>query len=235
MLSLSDLIRLTKDHSIETMAIVLIIGVIYLYAKGYIDFYMFKKREKYLELGKPTEMDFEESMKDIEEGEFFRNLKFKVHIDLPVETFSTDPVLNELYRDLTICLFSSYGDKMKLLLQDLNFTDNRDQWANFFLDTVYETMKDFERRVEDKNIPTKALEEFQIWFAPFLQQTYHYITLVDAHMGTDRIQKTKSFLLLLELVLVNALAQLQKFDVIDDKLVGMEYRGGVVGSQKLTD
>jgi len=228
-LTLADIIKITQEYGLQTLGGIFVVGVLYLMAKCHIDIWTFKKKRQIDADYK--KYDFDEMIEEILNSEFFRNLKFKISVDIPTEHFSDDSTLDLLYKDLLICLYSSYRNVLKDKISKMDEGDSLDSWVNSFMESIYHTMDDFEKEAKRMGIPDSAIAEFTTWFTPFLHQIYNYVTVIDLSEPECLIRKTKFFLLTLELILVNATAQAQKFDVFEGKFNGKEYRGNVIGGQ----
>lgn len=230
MFTLADIVRITQEYGLQTASIILLAGVVYLFVKGHVDVWIFKKKRQ---ISNPTEKDlaFDEVVEEILSSEFFRNMKFKISVDIPAEHFSEDPALDQLYKDLLICLYRSYQNVLRYKISKMEEKDSPDVWVNSFMETIYHTMDEFDKDAKRIGIPEEAVLEFTTWFSPFLHQIYNYVTVIDVSEPHCSLRKTKFFLLTLELILVNATAQAQKFRVFEGKFEGKEYRGNVIGDQ----
>jgi len=227
-LSLADIIRITQEYGFQTLYGILVFGVIYLVAKGHIDVWIFKKKKQLTDTSS-IKKDFDVSIKEILASEFFRNIKFKIAFDIPTDHFSKDPALDILYKDLLICLYHSYQVKIEDKISKMKEDDECGDWVNSFMETIYLAMDMFQKEAKQMGIPEDAIVEFTVMFSPVLHQIYTYFSIIDASEPKCILRKTRLFLLTLELILVNATAHTQEFNVFEGKLDGKEYKGNVIG------
>jgi len=230
-LSFADIIKMAQEYGLETMVGILLMGVIYLFAKGHVDVWAFKKKHQIESSKAFPEEDFDSMIDDILKSEFFRNIKFKITVDIPAEHFSEDATLDMLYKDLLICLYTSYQNVLYEKVSKMKKSDTAGMWVNSFLEIIYYTMDEFDKSTERMNIHPEIVAEFTSWFSPFLHQIYNYVTIIDLSEPGCVVRKTKLFLLTLELILVNATAQAQKFQVFEGKFNGKEYKGNTIGNK----
>ena len=229
-LTLADFIRMGKDYGLETLAIMLIATVVYLFAKGHVDLYVFKKKRNITNPKKNPEniqQEFDDSVVAILNSEFFRNLKFKISVDIPTATFSNDHTLDMVYTDLMLSLFTSFE---KILTEKTSAIKKDAEWVKVYLDGIYLIIDEYDKEARNRGIPSPIISDFKIWFSPFIYQIYHYVVIIDTNVVGGPVEKIRIFLLALELILVNAMSQLESLEVFGEKYTGVEYRGKVIGS-----
>lgn len=234
MITLAELIEIAKNYGTGAIVTMFLLGLIYLFIVRVLDYSFFKKKADYTnKKNKNSSENFNKLVHDILISEFFRNLKFKISIDIPTDTFSKDLALDMLSKDLLTVLFVNIEKSIISTIEKM--TPEQDDWVNMFLEAIYDAIEGFDRDVKAEAIPAQAIDEFKIWLAPFLQQIYNYINAIETNGNGDVLKKTRFFFLMLELVLINAMAQIQAFEIFSENLNGLEYKGQVVGSHNSTE
>jgi hypothetical protein len=160
--------------------------------------------------------------------DFFSNLKFKTEIDLPLETFTELPNRNKLYVDLVILLLTEYRNNLISFIEVMDPYGESSKWATTLHEYHYTILDNFVREAEAAGIPEEAVKIFKSFFGTYAQKIYLYINNIAKLPDTSVIDKTKMILLLLELILVTAVADIKKMKVLNGTLNGMEYDGLII-------
>lgn len=165
---------------------------------------------------------------DLQAQDFFSNITFKLNVDIPAEHFSEDPVRSEIHKAILSVLMQAYYDNMLEFVKEVDISWNRMDWSIALNNKNYETIEQFKERAVAQDIPKEAVRLFLVWFTPYIQQIYFYIKKISTMQNKNSVENTNIFLLLLELILMNTLADIQKLTIFNGNLTGMEYKGKII-------
>lgn len=227
---ISELVNLTKDYGIVGVIILFVLGLSYVYYQGYVG-YIFKR--KYSNEERTNNINnaayLERRKNDLQKQEFFANMQFKIYVDIPSEDFSDDEGRKCLYRALMLTLFEAYNENMLEFVSKLNVNWDKSEWAAALNEQNYKLLEDFKAKAAQKEVPKLAVKIFVAWFTPYIQQIYFYVRKIAGMHNKNAIENTNTFLLLLELILMNALSDMRNFSTFDGELDGTDYKGKVIG------
>lgn len=216
---LRDLIAILAEYGIvSTLSVISLIIIIKALKKAYDNY---NPHSQYMAL-----RDARDRRKvDLSKHDFFDNIEFKVNVDFPIESFSQDPNRNVLYRDIMMNLFSTYHDIMLSFVARVDESWTADEWKNKLVQEHYLLIEEFISRCNREGVPEVAVRLFMEWYTPYIHKIYKYINSVSKLPDTNNIvERTRFFLLVLELILVNVTADAQKFKILNGQLNGIVYK-----------
>lgn len=216
---IADLITVLAEYGIASTLTIISLVIIYKAIKTAYD--NSQDREQIA-----SDDRFEGNRVDLSKHEFFNNTEFKINIDLPIESFSEDEARNILYRDIMIFLFTAYHDNMKKFVSNLDEYWTTEEWREKLIQTHYGIIEDFNTLCERNAVPEVAIKLFMEWYTPYIHRVYQYINSVSKLPESNGIiDRTRFFLLVLELIMVTVTADAQRFKKINGQLDGIEYKG----------
>lgn len=168
--------------------------------------------------------DEEDCCSNIRNHDFFSNLEFKINIDLPIETFSPHHNRNVMYRDIMIYLFESYLRNMKAFTLNIKSIKKASHWSANLHSTHYDIIEEFKESCIRNGIPEEALDLFLTWYNPHVSRIYQYISIINKIPNTNVYGKTRTFLLVLELILATITADAQRAPKLNGELDGLVYK-----------
>lgn len=227
---MSNITNLFKDYGTEGIIIVCFIGGLYAVWEAYVK-YIFQKKYKDYDNKNNSHNEnlfLEERKKALHTQEFFPNIQFKINVDIPSEEFSSDEVMRCLYKNIMLSLFESYYDNMSEFVKSLDISWDKNEWANALNTTNYKIIEDFKAICAQREIPKEAVKYFIIWYTPLMQQIYFFVRKIAAMNNKSSVENTNTYLLLLELILMNTLSDVKNFDILDNEFEGLEYKGNII-------
>lgn len=162
---------------------------------------------------------------DLKNHDFFKNIEFKINIDLPMEKFTSDANRNAMYQDLMGHLYSTYHRNMLLFANSVSIGMQAADWNPKLNKTHYTIIQEFTEECMRNSIPEPAIQLFMSWYTPYITRIYHYISSIDRIPDVSIMAKTRMFLLLLELILATLTADAQHAPKLNGELDGLEYKG----------
>lgn len=223
-----------EKYGLESIVIIAIIGAGYVFYEQGIKYYFQRKLKK--DANKDVESNKQEQKfltskhkDDLKNQEFFSNIEFKLNVDVPSEDFSSDPVSDELLRGFMKSLLSAYHKNMMDFVKEMNVEWNNTEWRMKLNSVNYKAMDDFKASCIEKSFPNEAIKKFLVWYTPYMQQIFFYIRKISMMQNKNAVENTNTFLLLLELILMNAFSDIVKYPSIKNDLDGIEYKGNIVG------
>lgn len=230
---LSSIIVWLEKYTVESVVMLVVASGLYATWVGYVR-YFFQKR--YLKTDNNTTSrhikELEEKKEHLQTREFFPNLEFKINVDVPAEDFSVDSVRQCLCKSILITLFECYYSGMTNFIKNVNVTWDRTQWAENLNAVNYRIMENFKAKAAEREIPKIAIREFSSWYSPFRKQLYYYIRKISRMDNHDAIENTNTYLLILELILMNALADMKNSSTFKENFDGIEYNGNIIGENE---
>jgi hypothetical protein len=161
--------------------------------------------------------------------EFFRNMDLKIGVELPISKYSDHPNRNMLLRDMTIILFTLYRSTMYSFCQKLNPKATSDELLKLLTDIHFEILAEFKHHCKDNEIPELASELYRTWFLENVKLVHHYAgNICKASVDTNTVDRVRTYLFVLQIVLISALNDLQKKPTINGQLNGISYKGLII-------
>ena len=233
---MSSILFWLDKYSVESVIILVIISALYATWVAYIRYFFKKKytKDNTKNTNKKTK-EQEERKEQLQAREFFPNLEFKINVEVPAEEFSSDPVKRCLYKDILATLFECYYTGMIEFIEHLDVSLDQTEWSSKLNSTNYKIIENFKAKAAEREIPKVVIREFNNWYSPFRKQIYYYIRKIALMDCKDAIENTNTYLLLLELILMNTLADMKNFSSFDGAFEGIEYKGKVIGENNVGD
>lgn len=219
-----------QKYGIESLISLAVIGGVYVLWVQFLKYYFDRLRNKNSEQD-DTIIFTRRRKEDLKDQEFFSNIEFKLNVDIPSEEFPGNEARSALLRDLTKLLFSSYHEHMFKFINDIDTEWSRTEWAKNMNDVNYKAIDHFKAKSMENKIPPEALKRYLVWYTPYMQQIFFYIRKISSMENKNAIENTNTFLLLLELILINALSDVTKATSFNGELDDIEYNGKVIGEE----
>ena len=232
---ISTILSWIEEYGVESIVVLVVLGAGYILYEQYIKYIFQNKLNKHKSTKKQKEEEIflrRRRKDDLKSQEFFSNIEFKLNVDIPSEEFSHDPPRSELLRDFMKNLLSAYHSNMMNFVVHLDIEWDKIEWCQELNDTNYKTIDDFKSKCVEQNIPQEAIKRFLVWYTPYMQQIFFYIRKISSMQNKNSVENTNTFLLLLELILMNALSDITKFSAFNGDLDGLEYKGNVIGGNE---
>jgi len=228
---ISSIINWIEQYGPESIGVLAILVGLFVLYEQYVK-YFFEKRLKSKNRSqyKEEREHLDRRKADLPEQEFFSNILFKLTVEIPSENFSEDAVKSELFRDIMRQLLGSYHSYMIEFVSEIDVEWDRATWNSRLNDKHYKIVENFKVNALESGVPALAIKRFMVWYTPYMQQIFFYVKKVSAMHNKNSIENTRTFLLLLELILMNALTDIVKSPVINGDLDGIEYKGNVIGA-----
>lgn len=228
---MANILEFFKDYGVEGILALAIAGGLYVLWESYVK-YIFQKKYSEYDNKNNTQAEneyLEDRKRALQTQEFFSNIQFKMHVDIPSEEFSTDEVRRCLYKNIMMALFEAYYNNMLEFVRGIDVSWDKHEWSNALNDVNYKIIEDFKAGCAQREVPKEAIKEFVIWYTPLMKQIYFYVRKISAMNNKSSVENTNTYLLLLELILMNTLSDMKNFSSFDGDLVGLEYKGKVIG------
>lgn len=230
------LLEWLEKYGIEGIIILVLAGGIYALWEAYIKYIFKKKYSKYSQSGESAEKIKAEDLEELERRkmilqaqEFFPNIQFKINVDIPSEEFSPDPTVKCVCKNIMLILFEQYNTYMQNFVKDMDVQWNKNEWATELNNMNYKIIEDFKSKAAQQEIPKEVVKEFVIWYSPYMKQIYFYVRKIAAMNNRSSVENTNTYLLLLELILMNTFSDIKNFCVLISDFKGLEYKGKVIG------
>lgn len=157
--------------------------------------------------------------------EFFRNIDLKIGVELPISKYSDAVNRNILIRDMTLILFSIYRSTVYNFCKNLNPSATPEDLLEKLTKLHFDILDEFERECVAEGIPTIASEAYRTWFFETVDIIHRYTAnICKPSIDTNAIDRIRTFLFVLQIVLISALNDLQKKPVINGSLNGLKYK-----------
>jgi len=225
-----DILEFLKEYGVGGIIGLAIGGGLYVLWQSYVK-YIFKKLYDRYDTRHDIRKEknyLDNRKKALQSQEFFPNIKFKMNVDIPSEDFSTDEGRRCLYKNIMLALFESYYNNMIEFSRGLDTSWDNNEWANSLNSVNYKIIEDFRANCAQREIPKDVVKYFIIWFTPIMKQIYFYVKKISAMNNKNSIENTNTYFLLLELILMNTLSDIKNFDMADNHLEGLEYKGKII-------
>lgn len=231
---LSSIIVWLEKYSVESVITLVILSVLYATWTAYIRYFfksIYTKKQNTKNSKVKEQEELEKKKEQLETREFFPNLKFKINVDISTEEFSSDVVKRCLYKDILTILFESYYTNTIDFVKNLDVSWNTSEWASKLNDVNYKIIEEFKANAARQEIPKVVILAFNDWYSLYRKQIYYYIKKITQMNDKDAVEDTNTYLLILELILMNVLADMKNFSSFDDDFRGVEYKGKIIGQE----
>lgn len=153
---------------------------------------------------------------DLRNHDFFNNIAFKINVDIPIETFSADPHLNSVYRDLLTFLLTTYSKNHIWFVNMLKLDCGVEEWTTQLSTIQYDVMQEFQDVCKRNSIEESKIKLFVAWYSHYTRKIYKYINGIAKIDDLNPVVRTSIFLLVLELILATVVADMQKSIKLDE-------------------
>lgn len=218
----SSLFEILSEYSLASVLIILAIISCYLmYYKP------IKKaiKDKYNGDGAEYGGDNERRKSDLLSHEFFRNMDLKIGVELPLSRYSDGVNRNIVIRDMTLILFTLYREATYDFCKRLDVSLTPEDLSIALTKMHFDIIEDFKKHSAAAQIPDIASESYRTWFLDNVKIIHYYTSnICKPHIETTAVDRVRTFLFVLQIVLISALNDLQKKPVINGSLNGVKYK-----------
>ena len=166
---------------------------------------------------------------DLMTHEFFRNMDLKIGVELPLEVYSLQANRNVLLRDITIILFSTYRECVYKFIENLDITQTSDDLSESLTSLHFNILQKFEEKARKEGIPSEATLCYSAWFLDNVKIIHQYTNnICKSSIDTTIVDRVRTFLFVLQIVLINALTDLQNKPCINGSLNGITYNDLII-------
>lgn len=166
---------------------------------------------------------------DLLSHEFFRNLDLKIGVELPLSKYSDSVNRNILIRDMTLILFTLYREAMYELCKKLDSSLTPEELLTTLTQLHFDILEDFKTHAASEQIPDLATESYRTWFLDNVKIVHYYTSnICKSNIETTTVDRVRTFLFVLQIVLISALNDLQKKPVINGSLNGIKYKDLII-------
>jgi len=227
------LLEWLEKYGGESIVVLVISGALYVFWETYIKYIFQKKYSDYKRKNdnpvledKPATTEEQKDM--LKHQDFFSNVEFKINVDIPSEDFSKNPVKKCLYKNILLILFEAYHENMLIFIKNLDVNWDKHEWLKELNTVNYKIIEELKSKSTQRGIPKKAIQFFLTWYNPFMQQIYFYMRKISDMDNRNAVDNTNTYLLLLELILMNTLSDIKNIGNFDFELDGLEYKGQII-------
>ena len=203
----------------SVLAIVALIGIYLTYVKN--GKKIFSKDKDGL-----STISSEDRKKELLNHEYFRNMDLKIDVELGITSFSKHEVRNSLIHDMTKILFKIQKEEVYDFVKKMDAEMDGDKLLRALSSLQFEIMRLFEQECMSKDIPSQALLAYKTWFVSNLKVIhYHMSNICRPSVSSSTVDRVRTFLFILQIVMINTLNDLQKKPVINGTLNDLTYKG----------
>lgn len=156
----------------------------------------------------------------------FIDINHVLEVGLKTSKFSQNIIKDELYRDLLRILYKSVKESNDWLVDNLDDGMTSQEWKMVTYDTHFKSLKLFEASCIENGIPSKAIRVFLHKYSninTIIKESIDYGAVMASKFNV--MISTRYYLDTANTCLGLLRADVEKFEIINGELDGMEYKG----------